>query len=639
MADSRTLEHRYLEQLAKDYPNRHSVYTEIINLQAILNLPKGTEHFLSDVHGEYEAFYHILNNCSGVIREKLDLLFPEMHEDEKNALCTLIYYPKEILWRIKEEGKDSIEFYNKLLKQLIAIARFLSSKYTRSKVRKSISLEFNYIIDELLHAQRDEENNRHIYHEQIIKSIMETGAGHHFAKALCALIKRLAVDHLHIVGDIFDRGPHPDKIMDMLMTHHSIDLQWGNHDILWMGAAAGSTVCMATVVRNNVTYDNFEMLENGYGISMRKLAIFAQKTYKDESDKGLSALKKAISVIMFKLQGQVIKRRPEFEMNSSLYLDKLDLANKCAVVDGVKYELKSVDFPTLDSNDPYKLNDEEQEIVDGFENDFLASTKLHTHIRFLYANGSMYKCYNGNLLYHGCMPLTINGRFYELIRDGMALKGKDFFDYVDMLARRAYDKRDQYSLDHMWYFWCGYKSPLSGRIMKPFERTYFIDKATHFEPRDPYYSLIHDESVCRQILEEFQLDPDTGHIINGHTPIKVKNGESPVSANGKLLVIDGGFCSAYHKTTGIAGYTLIYNSHGMRLKSHRPFTSIEDAIENKNDIISDSFVIDVAKHRMMVSDTDIGKEIKRQIFDLKKLLSAYRSSSIKENIPRFVNRI
>lgn len=639
MSSSKHASRQYLELLAKDYPNRHSVYTEIINLQAILNLPKGTEHFISDVHGEHEAFYHILNNCSGVIREKLDLLFPLMTDKEKDDLCTLVYYPKEVLWRIKEAGKDTREFYYDLLHRLIIIAKFLSSKYTRSKVRKAISEEYNYIIDELLHAQEDEDDNRHVYHEHIIDAILETGAGHHFAKALCALIKRLAVDHLHIVGDIFDRGPHPDKIMDVLMDYHSLDVQWGNHDILWMGAAAGSHLCMVTVVRNNVNYDNYELLENSYGISLRKLAVFARENYKDEPEVKLNPVKKAISVIMFKLEGQLLMRNPEFEMNERLFLDKLNLDKKVCVVDGVEYELKTKDFPTLDPNNPYELNKEEQEILDGFENDFLSSQKLHSHIRFLYANGAMYSCYNGNLLYHGCVPMNIRGDFETIIRDGVILKGKDYFDWADLLARNAYWKRDLKSLDHMWYLWCGHKSPLSGRLMKTFERTFFVDKKTYFEPRDPYYNLYHEENTCRQILEEFGLDGDTGHIINGHTPVKVKDGESPVSGNGRLIVIDGGFCSAYHKTTGIAGYTLIYNSHGMRLKSHKPFTSLEDALANSSDIHSDSVLIDEAKKRMMVGDTDNGQEIRQNIENLKRLLSAYRTSAIKENIPQFINRI
>lgn len=632
MESYRSLERRYLELLAKNYPNRHAVYTEIINLQAILNLPKGTEHFISDVHGEYEAFYHILNNCSGVIREKLDILFPNMEVNEKNELCTLIYYPTEILKKYQESGIAGHDFYIKLLKQLITIAKFLSSKYTRSKVRKAVAQDYSYIIDELLHAQPDEEDHRLEYHKQILESIIETGAGHHFAKSLCSLIKRLAVDHLHIVGDIFDRGAHPDKIMDLLLNYHSIDIQWGNHDILWMGAASGSTLCMATVVRNNVVYDNYELLENGYGISMRKLAIFAQKTYTDESEINLSPIKKAISVIMFKLQGQAILRHPEFDMENSLFLDKLNLQKKVVEVNGYSYQLKTIDFPTVDVNDPYALNQAEQEIVDGFCSDFLGSQRLQQHIRFLYANGSMYKCYNGNLLFHGCIPLNIKGEFFEIIRNGMALKGKEYLDFADLQVRRAYDNRDQDSLDHMWYFWCGNKSPLSGREMKPFERTYFLDPKSYFEPRDPYYSYYHDEQVCKMILEEFGLNSETGHIINGHTPIKVKVGEKPVSANGKLIVIDGGFCTAYHHTTGIAGYTLIYNSHGMRLKAHNPFTTIEDAINNKNDIVSDSHVIEVARKRVMVSDTDAGFEIKQLIVQLKKLLDAYRSGAIKENI-------
>lgn len=622
---------RYLELLSRHYPSRYAAFTEIINLQAILNLPKGTEHFISDVHGEYEAFCHIVNNCSGVIREKVDQVLPELSEKERAELCTLIYYPHEKLELLQQRGADTDAWYRRTLHNLIVLTKFLSSRYTRSKVRKAIPRDFNYIIDELLHAQADEDNNRLHYHACIIDSILDTGSGHHFVSSLAALIKRLAVDHLHLVGDIFDRGSNPDYIMDILMHHHSLDIEWGNHDMLWMGAACGSEVCIATVVRNNVNYSNFELLENGYGISMRGLSLFARKYYKEEPD--ITILNKALSVLVFKLQGAVIKRNPEFDMMDRLFLDKIDYEKGTITIEGVTYELRTRDFPTIDPADPYELNEDERELIHTLKQAFLNSKRLQQHVAFLFARGSMYRRYNGNLLFHGCIPLSADGSFARIFCDGEFVQGREYLDAAERVARRGFDRRDNRSLDFMWYLWCGKKSPLSGRVIKTFERALIADKRTHVEPRDPYYTWYYDEKICRMILREFDLDPDTGHIINGHTPIRTTEGESPVRANGKLLVIDGGFCRAYHKTTGIAGYTLIYNSHGLRLKAHRPFNGITEAITLNQDITSQSIQVESFPQRRMVADSDNGAEIKDQIANLKLLLSAYRRGELPEVLP------
>ena len=629
MMASSNIERRYLELLARDYPNRYAAFTEIINLQAILNLPKGTEHFISDLHGEYEAFYHILNNCSGVIREKVEAIFPELTVKERADLCTLIYYPHEKQDLLKKEGVINEAWYRDTLGKLIILTGFLSSRYTRSKVRKAIPREFNYIIDELLHAKSDEDNNRLVYHRKILDSIIETGAAHHFVNSLAALIKRLAVDHLHIVGDLFDRGAHPDLIMDLLMEYHSLDIEWGNHDMLWMGAASGSILCIATLIRNNIAYGNYELLENGYGISMRSLAMFAEKTYKEEKE--ISAFAKAISVLVFKLQAQVIKRHPEFDMQERLFLDKIDYEAGTVLIEGKEYELKTRDFPTIDRLDPYKLSPEEEEICRELKQAFLGSKRLQKHIVFLFSHGSMYKTFNGNLLYHGCIPLNADGTFARVNCQGRLVQGKDYLDAADNLARRGFAERNEEALDYMWYFWCGKRSPLSGRVIKTFERALCKDKSIYEEPRDLYYTHYHKEEVCKMILKEFGLDPEKGHIINGHTPIKVKEGESPLRGNGRLLVIDGGFCHAYHKTTGIAGYTLIFNSHGLRLKAHKPFTSIAHALKDNSDIESESYQVESFERRQMVADCDVGVEIKENIESLEKLLQAFREGKIAEH--------
>lgn len=621
---------KYLELLAEKYPTIQSVCTEIINLNAILNLPKGTEHFMSDIHGEYEAFSHIMNNCSGEVRDKVDMIFRHtMTKQQRREICTLIYYPKEKMEEMREQGEIDVNWYKETLKQLIEIAKVLSSKYTRSKVRKAMPEDFKYIIDELLHMQKDQDNNQIVYHENILNTIIEIYNSEEFIIALAALIKRLAVDHLHIVGDIFDRGSHPDRVMDTLMEHHSMDIQWGNHDVLWMGAAAGSDACIATVIRNNLKYDNMRMLENGYGISLRTLTLFAEKTY--GSLEPMEAALKAISVILFKLEGQIILRHPEYKMDDCLLLDKIDYSNGTIEIEGKTYPLNDTDFPTVDSENCYQLTTEEKSLVKDLRKSFMESRTLREHIDFLYANGSLYKVFNNNLLYHGCIPLDKDGNFDVISLEGNTYSGKSYMDYADKMARRAfYSKKDINALDFIWYLWRGVKSPLSGRKIKTFERMLIDDKAVWDEPRNPYYEFYNNEETCNMILKEFGIKPSVGHIINGHTPVKVVEGEQPVRANGKLIIIDGGFCEAYHKTTGIAGYTLIYNSHSMRLMSHRPFESVEKAISDNLDIQSDRNKFETKSKRVMVKDTDIGREILEQIFDLEELLKGYRLGEIKE---------
>lgn len=620
---------KFLRLLSEKYRSRQQVCTEIINLQAILNLPKGTEHFMSDLHGEYEAFSHILNNSAGVIREKVDMLFEEtLTPRERSSLCTLIYYPEEKLEKINEEGRNTEEWYRFVLQNLIDLAKMLSSKYTRSKVRKAMPSEYSYILDELLHAQADEDNNQFVYHQKIIDTLLKLGEGDDFIIALSSLIKRLAVDHLHIVGDIFDRGERPDAILNMLMQHHSLDIEWGNHDILWMGAACGSQACIAAVVRNCLSYNNISVLEQGYGISLRPLVLFAEKMY-DETDPNKAA-KKAISIILFKLEGQIIRHNPDYGMQERLLLDKVNFDDATIEIDGVVHELKEKRFPTINRMDPYALDPAEREIMDELEKLFRESEQLQRHVTFLYNHGSMYRKFNGNLLFHGCVPLDEDGNLKALHFGGRIYQGKSYMDYADSIARRAYfsDDRTQKELDFMWYLWCGSNSPLSGRVVKTFERTFLSDESTWKEPKNPYYRYQDSEPVCRMLLREFGLYSENSHIINGHTPIHVMEGENPLKANGRLIVIDGGFCKAYQKTTGIAGYTLIFNSHGMRLKSHQPFSGMEAALSENLDIDSQSQQVATLDKRLMVADTDTGEMLKEQIADLEDLLTAYREGLI-----------
>lgn len=619
---------KYLRLLAKEYPSIPSVCRKIINLNAILNLPKGTEHFMSDIHGEDEAFYHIMNNAAGVIKEKVDMIFAQrMTSYERQELCTLVYYPVEKLKLLRRQDVTTPYWYKDNLKNLTELARLLSSKYTRSKVRSALPEAFGFIIDELLHAQPDEDDNQYVYHEKILDTIIEIDSADAFIGALCGLIKRLAVDRLHIVGDIYDRGAHADRIMDLLIRHHSVDIEWGNHDILWMGAACGSEACIANVLRNNIRYDGIEVLENSYAISLRSLALFAEQVYPGMDP--MDAALKAISVILFKLEGQIIMRHPEYDMADRLLLDKIDKERGTVRIDGQEYRLTDSDFPTLDMREPYMLTQEEQHVIEDLKTAFVNSHMLTKHVKFLYEKGNTYLCYNGNLLFHGCIPMTDDGAFDGMKIDGRVYRGREYMDQAAKVARRAFfGKREQSDLDFMWYLWCGKKSPLSGRTMKTFERTFVADKSTYEEPKNPYYRFYRQEAYCVRILHEFGLDSSISHIINGHTPIKVAKGESPLKANNRLIVIDGGFCRAYQKTTGIAGYTLIYNSHGMRLKAHQPFESIAKALEENKDIESTSDFFETEAQRVMIKDTDDGKVIKETIRDLELLLMAYRQGII-----------
>lgn len=624
---------KYLELLAEKYPTEQAVCREIINLKAILGLPKGTEHFMSDLHGEYEAFCHILNNCSGVIREKVDLLFEETLSDiDREEICTLIYYPVEKLEMMKKESRNNEEWYRVILGELIEIARLLSSKYTRSKVRKAMPDEYAYILDELIHVQKDEDDNQVAYHQNIIDTLLELDSADAFIEVLAALIKRLAVDHLHIVGDIFDRGPCADRIMDLLMNYHSLDIEWGNHDILWMGAAAGSEACIATVIRNNLKYHNIRILENSYGISLRDLTLFAEKLYPDTEP--MEAALKAISVLLFKLEGQVILRNPDYQMTDKLLLHQVNVQNHTVCIAGTDYEICEETFPTVsfDPSNPevsYELTAEEKQVMEGLRMAFVGSVRLRQHMDFLYQKGSMYRIFNGNLLFHGCVPLDESGNLEGVVFHQKRYRGRDYLDYAERIARRAWSKdATQKELDFMWYLWCGRKSPLSGRNIKTFERTYVKDESTWHEASNPYYQYYEQEKICNMILHEFNLYSDRSHIINGHTPVRTSRGEHPVRANGRLMVIDGGFCKSYHKTTGIAGYTLIFNSHGIRIKSHQPFQSVYAALTENKDIESRSELVETERERLMVRNTDTGKKILEDIKGLKMLLKAYREGTM-----------
>ncbi|MDD5953270.1 MAG: fructose-1,6-bisphosphatase [Oscillospiraceae bacterium] len=631
---------KYLSLLAEKYPTVQDVCTEIINLKAILNLPKGTEHFMSDLHGEAEAFYHIMNNCSGVIREKVDMAFDkELSKKQRSDLCTLIYYPEQKLKLEKKKREDMNDWYRITLHRLLTIVQIVSSKYTRSKVRKAMPADYRYIIEELLHTQSDQDFNQQQYHNEIIKTIISLHNADDFIIAMSTLIKRLAVDHLHIVGDIFDRGPRPDTIMDMLMDHHSCDIQWGNHDILWMGAAAGSEVCIATVVRLCVNHKCIHLLESGYGISLRKLNVFANEVYLPTSKDIRDAMHRAMAVIMYKLEAQLIHRHPEYKMENRLLLEKIDYENKCIEIDGNTYALKTVDFPTVDPNDPYTLTPEEQDVLDGLVESFKDSERLHRHVEFLYSVGSLYKCFNNNLLFHACVPMNADGSFTELEINGQKVKGKALMDLSEEIARDAYFSHDpeerRYGQDFMYYLWSGPKSPIFGRAkMTTFERQFIEDKSIWAEAKDDYYTFYTEEETCDKILREFGLNPEFGHIINGHVPVKASKGENPVKANGKMMVIDGGFCKAYQKTTGIAGYTLIFNSHGMRIVSHEPFCGIQSVLEENKDMDTDIDFFQAAPERIMVAGTDVGQKLSDNVRNLELLLEAYRSGVLRPQAPK-----
>lgn len=646
---------RYLELLAEKYPTEQAVSREIINLTAILSLPKGTEHFMSDLHGEYEAFCHILNNCSGVIREKVDLLFGETLSDfDREEICTLIYYPVEKLELVRKEGKNNEEWYRATLGKLIDIARLLSSKYTRSKVRKAMPKEYAYILDELIHVQKDEDDNQVVYHRNILDTLLELDNADEFIEVLAGLIKRLAVDHLHIVGDIFDRGACADRIMDLLMQYHSLDIEWGNHDILWMGAAAGSVACMCNMLRISARYGNLSILEDAYGINMIPLMRLAMDCYQGHTSKTFNVhvrdddeeydrdfaeldamMHKAITIIQFKAEGQLIKEHPEWDMQERLLLDKIDYEKGTIKLNGKEYTLNDTYFPTIDPKEPYKFTQQEEDVVERLKNSFLGSERLQRHIRFLYTKGSLYKVYNGNLLYHGCVPLNDDGSFMKVNIYGKTYSGKALYDILEHYARKGYYSIDPVEKkrgeDILWFIWKNKHSPVFGKErMATFERYFINEKETHEEPKNAYYRLFEKEEIVDKILKEFGLPVQGAHIINGHIPVIVKKGESPVKCGGKLLVIDGGFSKAYQQKTGIAGYTLIYNSYGLVLAAHEPFTSMEDTVLNETCIHSHIVMEQNVVKRKTVNDTDTGKVLRENIEELEELLEAYRSGMLVE---------
>lgn len=647
---------KYLNSLSEKFPTIQHVCTEIINLKAILNLPKGTEHFLSDLHGEYESFLHILKNASGVIKTKIDETFDTcMTSKEKRKLATLIYYPEEKLALIKKETRDLNEYYKITLYRLIEICKVVASKYSRSKVRKAMPKDYEYIIDELLHAN-DNSYNKEYYYNQIINTIIDLDRADAFIIAISKLIQRLAVDHLHIIGDIYDRGPGPHIIIDELMKYHSIDIQWGNHDIIWMGAASGSPACVFNVLRICARYNNLDILEDGYGINIRPLTEFAMEEYSKENgdifkpqnsekieNKAdidlLTKIQKAVAIIQFKLEAEVIKRNPEFDMEERLLLDKINYDTYEIELGGKKYKLKDTYFPTIDPKDPYKLTEKELNVVNKLVKGFENSEKLQEHIKFLYAKGNIYKVYNDNLLIHGCIPMDLEGDFISGTIKGEHLKGKKYLDYIERIARQGYfaDKNSEdrkYGEDYLWYLWCGANSPIFCKnAMKTFERYFLDDKSLKEERKNAFYELSQNEDQCIKILEEFGINKENGHIISGHVPVKLGKGESPIKANGKLLIIDGGLSKSYQKVTGIAGYTLIYSSYGLTLAEHEPFTSTEDAIIKETDLHSFTRIVEKVE-RKRISDTDIGKELREQIEDLEKLLEAYKSGIVKEKVSK-----
>lgn len=646
------LEIKYLKSLANQYPTIAAASTEIINLQAILNLPKGTEHFLTDIHGEYEQFNHVLKNGSGSVRGKIDEEFGNtLSTKDKKSLATLIYYPQEKLEIVMEQEENIEDWYKITLHRLVQITKRVSSKYTRSKVRKALPGDFAYIIEELI-TERAELQDKEAYYNEIIHTIIRIGRAQDFIIALSNLVQRLVIDHLHIVGDIYDRGPGPHIIMDTLRKYHSIDIQWGNHDIVWMGAASGQLACIATILRMSARYANLDILEDGYGINLIPLATFAMEKYADTNcdsfaikyntdynTKDLSLdmkMHKAITMIQLKLEGQVIMRRPEFQMENRMLLDKIDYENKTVVVDGVTYELNDIDFPTVDRAHPYALTPEETQLMERLRQAFVRCEKLQEHVRFLFAKGSLYKVYNSNLLYHGCVPIDDEGNFKKVNIYGKEYSGKALYDVLESYARKGfYSTQDigekEKGQDILWYIWSSPNSPVFGKDkMTTFERYFINDKQSHVETKNAYYNLLNNENILNKILLEFGLETGKSHIINGHVPVELKKGESPMKCGGKLLIIDGGFSKAYQGKTGIAGYTLVSNSHGMRLVAHEPFESTEDAIRQESDIFSDNMTVETSMFRKSVADTDIGAELKESIRQLEDLLRAYREGVIIE---------
>lgn len=645
---------RYLSLLSRSFPTALSAYSEMIRLEAMLRLPKGTEHFMSDLHGENEAFTHILANASGVIREKLDVVLgDETTKEERADLATLVYYPQQKLPELKAKAADLGAWYRRTLLQLTEVCRFVSSKHTRAYVRSCLPEDCAFILDELLHAHFEDHDKKQ-YYGAIVDSMIDLGKADAFLAQLCALIKRLAVDRLHIVGDLFDRGPRPDQILTQLMAHHAVDVQWGNHDTVWMGAAAGSPVCMLTVLKTTLAYQNTTTLERGYGISLRMVEHYANQFYGGSDvtrwlphtdprrpvDRATlertARMHKAVSVLLMKLEAQVIARNPDFQMQGRDYLRQIDYEAHTVVCGGKTYPLTEWDFPTVDPAHPEALTQEEKALIQHLTRAFRDSERLQRHVRFLYDNGSVYKCVNGNLLFHGAVPMTEDGQFAQERFEGQAYGGRALFDYCEQRARHGFfapqgSPERQRGQDFLWYLWCGPLSPIFGRsAMTTFERQYISAPETHVEIKNPYYRLINQPGVAEKILHEFGLVGEGCHMINGHVPVRAIEGESPVKGGGRVIVIDGGFCNAYHQQTGIAGYTLVFNSRGMTLRTHQPFESTQKAIHEDEDIRSTCEVIYTAPRRLTVADTDEGAEIRARIADMKRLAELYERGTLRE---------
>ncbi|MFQ7102335.1 MAG: fructose-1,6-bisphosphatase [Anaerovoracaceae bacterium] len=646
------IDQRLLRHLSKKYPNIKAATEEIVNLSAILALPKGTEYFLSDLHGEHEAFIHMLKSASGVIRSKIEEFFgPELTRDERDELAALIYNAEAEIKRRKRSGEDFEKWCKVSIFRLVVICKSVTNKYTRSKVRKRLPKEYAYIIDELLHNSDDE--NKGNYYGQIIATIVECGIAEDFIIAFTDVISSLAVDKLHIIGDIWDRGAHPDAIMDFLMGHHDVDFQWGNHDIVWMGAATGNWACITNVLRMNISYNNFDMLEIGYGINLRPLAVMAEKVYGDDpcqyfmpkrldenkfdpiDDRLAAKMNKAISICQFKVEGQRIMAHPEYGLENRLLLDKIDFEKGTVRLRDGEFPLRDTNFPTIDPENPYELTEDERNMLNALEASFLQSEKLQAHIRFIYSHGALYTICNGNLMYHGCIPMDEEGNFEKCTVNGITASGKEYMDYLDSQVRKAYFEPDESeetgrSGDLMWYLWLSSKSPLFGKDqMTTFERCFVADKATHKEHTVPYYKLINRKEICEKILLEFGLDPKDSIILNGHVPVKIKDGESPVKGEGKLIVIDGGMSKAYQKQTGIAGYTFIFNSRFMALAEHKPYSPLkkDGTQEFHTPVIR---TVKTLEKRMLIKDTDIGEELQKEADELKSLVRAYRTGRLKE---------
>ncbi len=646
---------RVLELLSQSFPDISAASTEIINLEAILNLPKGTEHFVADLHGEHEAFRHILKNASGDIKRKVNELYGNaLREGEIREICSLIYYPEQKLEYIAASGENNADFYSTTLHRLVRVCQSVSSKYTRSKVRKALPKSFAYIIEELMH-ESPSDDDKQAYFNRIIETIITTGQADAFIVALCNVIQRLSIDQLHILGDIYDRGPGAHIIMDTLCDYGKFDIQWGNHDALWMGAAAGNDACIANVLRLSLRYGNLATLEDGYGINLVPLATFAMEIYGDDPCDGfgphldedsphsektqrlIAKMHKAISILQFKLEAQLIDRRPEWGMADRKLLGNIDYDRKVFVLDGKDYEMRNANFPTINPEDPYALSPEEEELIQKLHHSFRVSDKLNKHIKCLFSHGCMFGIYNSNLLFHASMPLNADGSLKDVEINGKRFRGKALMKEIGSTMRAAfnYDTAPEdrsFARDYYWYLWCGPDSPLFDKSkMATFERYFLVDKETHHEEKGYYYKLRNNEDVCDMILNEFGVTGPHRHIINGHVPVRLNKGETPIRANGKLMVIDGGFAKAYHETTGMAGYTLVFHSRGFQLVKHEPFTSAEEAIKNGTDIVSTTQIVEMSSKRMRVRDTDKGHILQSQINELTELLYAYRHGMIKEH--------